>query len=105
MARIVADTPDGFDFGKRLVYDWRFREVAPGRTDVKLDMFFQAKTFLHLPIWDSVQAMLTTVMMRKFMERAQRAEALRASRAVTSEEGVSSQQLPHDNAAPIAHAK
>eukprot|EP00747_Dinoflagellata_sp_TGD_P206743 gnl/TRDRNA2_/TRDRNA2_80415_c0_seq2.p1 gnl/TRDRNA2_/TRDRNA2_80415_c0~~gnl/TRDRNA2_/TRDRNA2_80415_c0_seq2.p1 ORF type:complete len:576 (-),score=135.68 gnl/TRDRNA2_/TRDRNA2_80415_c0_seq2:56-1783(-) len=68
-ARIVADASDGFAYGKRLVYDWRFLEVAPGETDVRLDLFFQAKTMLYLPIWDSMQATVTGVMMRKFTER------------------------------------
>uniref|UniRef100_A0A7S0ZYB4 Coenzyme Q-binding protein COQ10 START domain-containing protein n=1 Tax=Noctiluca scintillans TaxID=2966 RepID=A0A7S0ZYB4_NOCSC len=69
-ARVVADTTDGFAYGKRLVYDWRFTETAHGGTDVQLDMFFQAKSVLFLPLWDSMQAMITGVMMRKFNERA-----------------------------------
>lgn len=69
-ARVVADTPEGFAYGKRLVYDWRFVEVAPGVTDVRLDMFFQASSFFFLPIWDSMQTVITNVMMNKFMERA-----------------------------------
>merc|ERR1719323_2539963 len=76
-ARVIADTPDGFRYGKRLVYDWRFTEVANGETDVKLDMFFQAGTVWFLPLWDSMQATITGAMMQKFTERADvlRAEA------------------------------
>jgi len=69
-ARVVADATEGFTYGKRLVYDWRFVEVAPGETDVKLNMFFQARSFLFLPLWDSMQATITSVMMKKFNERA-----------------------------------
>lgn len=70
VARVVADTLDGFRYGKRLVYDWRFMEITPGETDVRLDMFFQAKSVFFLPLWDSMQATITTVMMKKFQERA-----------------------------------
>merc|ERR1712048_105560 len=70
-ARVVADTTElGFRYGKRLVYDWRFTEVADGGTDVSLDMFFQAKNVFFLPLWDSMQATITGVMMKKFIERA-----------------------------------
>merc|ERR1719162_1629910 len=69
-ARVVADTLDGFAFGKRLVYDWRFQETASGETAVQLDIFFQAKNVFSLPLWDSMQAMITNVMMKKFTERA-----------------------------------
>mmetsp|Transcript_7136 Transcript_7136/g.15434 ORF Transcript_7136/g.15434 Transcript_7136/m.15434 type:complete len:684 (+) Transcript_7136:90-2141(+) len=69
-ARVVADTADGFAYGKRLVYDWRFAETESGKTDVRLDMFFQAKSVFFLPLWDSMQATITGVMMKKFMERA-----------------------------------
>lgn len=70
VARVVADTHDGFRYGKRLVYDWRFIETAVGETDVRLDMFFQARSVLFLPLWDSMQATITSVMMKKFQERA-----------------------------------
>ena len=69
-ARVVADTADGFAYGKRLVYDWRFAEMSDGETDVRLDMFFQAKNVFFLPLWDSMQATITGVMMKKFAERA-----------------------------------
>lgn len=69
-ARVVADTADGFAYAKRLVYDWRFSEVSDGETDVRLDMFFQAKSVFYLPLWDSMQATITGAMMKKFMERA-----------------------------------
>eukprot|EP00929_Paragymnodinium_shiwhaense_P043757 TRINITY_DN22486_c0_g1_i1.p1 TRINITY_DN22486_c0_g1~~TRINITY_DN22486_c0_g1_i1.p1 ORF type:complete len:690 (+),score=202.34 TRINITY_DN22486_c0_g1_i1:169-2238(+) len=69
-ARVVADTADGFAYGKRLVYDWRFAEMSDGSTDVRLDMFFQAKSVFYLPLWDSMQATITGVMMKKFIARA-----------------------------------
>merc|ERR1719321_1028834 len=69
-ARVVADTVDGFAYGKRLVYDWRFAEMPSGETAVQLDIFFQAKNVFSLPLWDSMQAMITSVMMKKFVERA-----------------------------------
>lgn len=69
-ARVIADTPEGFRYGKRLVYDWRFTEVAKGETDVKLDMFFQAGSVWFLPLWDSMQATIMGAMMQKFTERA-----------------------------------
>merc|ERR1719181_2632512 len=63
-ARVVADTMDGFAYGKRLVYDWRFAELPSGETNVQLDIFFQAKNVVSLPLWDSLQTMITTVMMK-----------------------------------------
>merc|ERR1719272_1299198 len=69
-ARVVADTVDGFAYGKRLVYDWRFTELPSGETAVQLDIFFQAKNVFSLPLWDSMQAMITSAMMKKFIERA-----------------------------------
>lgn len=70
-ARVVADTPGGFRYGRRLVYDWRFTELAAGETDVRLDMFFQAGSVFFLPLWDSLQATVTGAMMQKFAERAE----------------------------------
>eukprot|EP00933_Yihiella_yeosuensis_P077654 TRINITY_DN88320_c0_g1_i1.p1 TRINITY_DN88320_c0_g1~~TRINITY_DN88320_c0_g1_i1.p1 ORF type:complete len:184 (-),score=35.88 TRINITY_DN88320_c0_g1_i1:8-559(-) len=71
VARVIADTEDGgFTYAKRLVYDWRFIETSPGETEVRLDIFFQAKSVFFLPLWDSMQATITSAMMKKFMERA-----------------------------------
>mmetsp|Transcript_3723 Transcript_3723/g.6779 ORF Transcript_3723/g.6779 Transcript_3723/m.6779 type:complete len:712 (+) Transcript_3723:95-2230(+) len=70
VARVVADAVDGFAYGKRLVYDWRFSETESGVTKVRLDMFFQATSVFTLPIWDSMQAIISGVMMKKFLERA-----------------------------------
>merc|ERR1719398_404909 len=78
-ARVVADTMDGFAYGKRLVYDWRFAETPAGETAVQLDIFFQAKNVFSLPLWDSMQAMITSVMMKKFVERAANLEKGEAS--------------------------
>jgi ribosome-associated toxin RatA of RatAB toxin-antitoxin module len=69
-ARVVCDAVDGFAYGKRLVWDWRFAEKVSGETAVQLNIFFQAKGVLTLPIWDSLQAMITGVMFKKFTERA-----------------------------------
>merc|ERR1712232_805546 len=74
-----ADTADGFAYGKRLVYDWRFAELNDNETDVRLDMFFQAKNMFSLPLWDSMQATITAVMMKKFAERAAVLSASKAS--------------------------
>jgi len=81
VARVVADTVDGFRYGKRLVYDWRFIEVARGHTDVRLDMFFQARTFFFLPLWDSMQATITSVMMKEFQQRAVLLQSSKAASA------------------------
>mmetsp|Transcript_99483 Transcript_99483/g.252718 ORF Transcript_99483/g.252718 Transcript_99483/m.252718 type:complete len:664 (-) Transcript_99483:37-2028(-) len=69
-ARVVADTPAGFAYGKRLVYDWRFRETEDGGCEVRLDMFFQARSLWFLPLWDSMQATITGALLTKFQERA-----------------------------------
>eukprot|EP00746_Dinoflagellata_sp_MGD_P016873 gnl/MRDRNA2_/MRDRNA2_138376_c0_seq1.p1 gnl/MRDRNA2_/MRDRNA2_138376_c0~~gnl/MRDRNA2_/MRDRNA2_138376_c0_seq1.p1 ORF type:complete len:656 (-),score=135.42 gnl/MRDRNA2_/MRDRNA2_138376_c0_seq1:10-1977(-) len=68
--RVVADTVDGFRYGSRLVYDWRFRAVNENETEVKLDMFFCAKSVLFLPVWDSIQNMVVNDMMKAFMTRS-----------------------------------
>lgn len=69
-ARVVIDTVDDFVYGKRLVYDWRFNEVMPGETEVRLDMFFQAKNVLVLPLWDGFHSTLIKMTITKFSERA-----------------------------------
>lgn len=69
-ARVVCDAVDGFAYGKRLVWDWSFAEKPTGETAVQLNIFFQARGVLTLPIWDSLQAMITSVMFKKFAERA-----------------------------------
>mmetsp|Transcript_31123 Transcript_31123/g.61861 ORF Transcript_31123/g.61861 Transcript_31123/m.61861 type:complete len:409 (+) Transcript_31123:1-1227(+) len=69
-ARVIADTPGGFAYGRRLVYDWRFRSIENGETEVRLDLFFQAKGAFFLPVWDSLQAAVLGGMMQRFAERA-----------------------------------
>jgi len=69
-ARIVSGTEQEFSYGKRLIFDWRLVETGPGETDVRVDVFFQAKNVLYLPFWDSLQAAVSNVMMKKFQERA-----------------------------------
>lgn len=66
---VVADTVDGFRYGSRLVYDWRFKALSETETEVKLDMFFCAKSVLFVPIWDSMQNMIVNDMMRAFLSR------------------------------------
>jgi len=61
---------DGFRYGSRLVYDWRFCAVNENETEVKLDMFFCAKSVLFLPVWDSIQNMVVNDMMKAFMTRS-----------------------------------
>jgi len=70
VARVVADTVDEFAYGKRLVYDWRFTETANGETDVRLNVFFQAKSVLYLPLWDSLQAVISGAVLQRFKERS-----------------------------------
>lgn len=77
VARVVADTPAGFAYGKRLVYDWRFYETATGETDVRLDMFFQARSVWFMPLWDSMQAMVSGSLLKKFQVRAKDVAAQR----------------------------
>jgi len=69
-ARIVSRTVEEFSYGKRLIFDWRLVETVPGETDVRVDVFFQAKNGLYLPFWDSLQAAVSNLMLRKFQERA-----------------------------------
>lgn len=75
--RVIADAVNGFAYGERLVYDWRFRQITPTRTAVQLDMYFQASGVLYLPIWDSMKDMVMNNMLHAFMKRA---EALQAER-------------------------
>lgn len=69
-ARVVLDTVDGFPQGKRLVYDWKFTENPDGETDVRLNVFFQAKSVFYLPLWDSMQNVLSSAVLRRFRERS-----------------------------------
>jgi len=70
-ARVVADTVDGFAYAKRLVYDWRFSELASGDCDIRLDIFFQANGVFSLPLWDSMVSTITGQMMKRFMQHAE----------------------------------
>mmetsp|Transcript_3115 Transcript_3115/g.7000 ORF Transcript_3115/g.7000 Transcript_3115/m.7000 type:complete len:705 (-) Transcript_3115:58-2172(-) len=68
--RVVADAIQGFSYADRLVYDWRFTYIDQRRTKVELDMFFEALSVLHIPIWDSLQRMIVDNMLSAFIERS-----------------------------------
>merc|ERR1712054_493130 len=70
-ARVVADASDGFAYGEKLIYDWRFRRLGPGLTKVELDMLFQARSVLYMPFWDSMQNMVISKMLVAFKARAE----------------------------------
>lgn len=88
-ARVVADAVNGFAYGERLVYDWRFQRLSPTRTKVDLDMLFQARSVLYMPLWDSMQKMVITKMLQSFEKRAEHLSreqaAARAARAAAGE--------------------
>merc|ERR1712048_736162 len=71
-AGVKADAVNGFTYGKRLVYDWRFERIGPRRTKVELDMFFQARSVLYMPLWDSMQNMVVNGMLGAFTARAEK---------------------------------
>eukprot|EP00927_Polykrikos_kofoidii_P072101 TRINITY_DN68255_c0_g1_i1.p1 TRINITY_DN68255_c0_g1~~TRINITY_DN68255_c0_g1_i1.p1 ORF type:complete len:743 (+),score=109.48 TRINITY_DN68255_c0_g1_i1:125-2353(+) len=70
-ARVVADAVNGFTYGDRLIYDWRFHQIGDGRTKVELDMLFQASNVLYMPLWDSMQNMVMNKMLAAFQNRAE----------------------------------
>lgn len=70
-ARVMADAVDGFAYGEKLVYDWRFKQLRPGLTKVELDMLFQARSVLYMPFWDSMQNMVISKMLVAFKARAE----------------------------------
>merc|ERR1712113_1107330 len=80
-AGVTADAINGFTYGKRLVYDWRFTYVAPSKTKVELDMFFQAHSVLYMPVWDSMQNMVMNNMLSAFIQRAEVLQRQRDSEA------------------------
>eukprot|EP00450_Noctiluca_scintillans_P026652 CAMPEP_0194535174 /NCGR_PEP_ID=MMETSP0253-20130528/73621_1 /TAXON_ID=2966 /ORGANISM="Noctiluca scintillans" /LENGTH=444 /DNA_ID=CAMNT_0039380913 /DNA_START=90 /DNA_END=1424 /DNA_ORIENTATION=- len=69
-ARVIADAVNGFSYGDRLVYDWRFRKMSANKTKVNLDLFFQAHSVLYMPLWDSMQTMIVNNMLSAFKQRA-----------------------------------
>merc|ERR1711879_365749 len=71
IARVTADAVNGFTYGKRLVYDWRFTSLGPELTQVELDMLFQARNVLYMPVWDSMQNMVVNGMLSAFVARAE----------------------------------
>merc|ERR1712194_435878 len=71
VARVTADAVNGFTYGQRLVYDWRFTQLGTNRTKVELDMLFQAKSVIYMPIWDSMQNMVVNNMLSAFIARAE----------------------------------
>lgn len=78
IARVVANAYNGFTYGERLVYDWRFRRLGEGPgTQVELDMLFQAKSVLYMPLWDSMQHMVINKMLAAFSARAEQLQQQR----------------------------
>lgn len=79
VGRVMADAVDGFTYGKRLVYDWRFTHVGKNKTRVELDMLFQARSVLYMPVWDSMQNMVVNNMLQAFRARAEELQTKSAS--------------------------
>lgn len=78
-AHVIADAADSFTYGERLVYDWHFRQVSEGQTKVELNLLFQARNVLYLPIWDSMQNMIVTNLVSAFKAQAGKLDSANAS--------------------------
>jgi len=74
-AHVIADAADSFTYGERLVYDWHFVRLSEGETKVELNLLFQARNVLYLPIWDSMQNMIVKNLVSAFVSRAEKLEA------------------------------
>ncbi|CAE7349545.1 unnamed protein product [Symbiodinium microadriaticum] len=85
-ARVCADAKQGFAYGKRLAYDWRFWEVGPSKTKVELDMLFQAQSVLYMPVWDSMQHMVINNMLSAFKAHAEKIYAERRDKSTVPEQ-------------------
>jgi len=72
---------DGFAYGEKLVWDWRFTEIRPGVTKCELDMLFQAKSVLYLPLWDSLKDMVVEKLLVSFKARCESLQKQGASTA------------------------
>lgn len=92
-ARVTADAVNGFTYGQRLVYDWRFHRLGSKRTKVELDMLFQARSVLYMPIWDSMQNMVVNNMLSAFIARAELLQRQKSERD-TAEHGDSFGMVP-----------
>lgn len=68
--RVTADAVNGFTYGKRLVYDWRFQSARPRQTKVELDILFEARSVIYMPVWDGMQHMVVNGMLSAFINRA-----------------------------------
>merc|ERR1712113_405143 len=79
VGRVTADAVNGFTYGKRLAYDWRFQRIAAGRTKVELDMLFEARSVLYIPLWDSMQHMVLNNMLSAFVARAEQLQQERTA--------------------------
>jgi len=77
-AQVVADAIDGFAYGERLIYDWRFRQVSPRTTRVEVDILFQARSVIFLPIWTSMKTMFIEKLLVAFKARAELLERQRS---------------------------
>mmetsp|Transcript_9037 Transcript_9037/g.21569 ORF Transcript_9037/g.21569 Transcript_9037/m.21569 type:complete len:331 (-) Transcript_9037:213-1205(-) len=72
-ARCVATTtPAGFAYGDVLIYDWKFAK-HPTKPDthvnVVLDVYFQAKSWYYMPVWDSLENKVIADMVKAFKKR------------------------------------
>lgn len=72
-ARCVATTtPAGFAYGDVLIYDWKFAKhpTKPDtHVDVVLDVYFEAKSWYYMPVWDSLENKVIADMVVAFKKR------------------------------------
>lgn len=87
MARVRADAVNGFTYGNKLVYDWRFTQMGSMQTKVELDLLFQARNIVYMPIWDSMQYMVINNMLRAFRTRAEELQRIRANAPLSDAAG------------------
>eukprot|EP00929_Paragymnodinium_shiwhaense_P025653 TRINITY_DN15459_c0_g1_i1.p1 TRINITY_DN15459_c0_g1~~TRINITY_DN15459_c0_g1_i1.p1 ORF type:complete len:758 (+),score=207.74 TRINITY_DN15459_c0_g1_i1:149-2422(+) len=69
--RVIADASNGFRYGEKLIYDWRFYRISEKKTKVELDMLFQASSVLYMPLWDSMQNMVINNLFSAFIARSE----------------------------------
>merc|ERR1712154_241670 len=95
-----ADAVNGFTYGKRLAYDWRFTSLGEKKSRVELDLLFQAHNVLYMPIWDSMQNMVVNGMLGAFQKRAAVLERERLARSPQTK----AQEIPEAHDASAAQA-
>ncbi|KAF4651819.1 kelch-like, partial [Perkinsus olseni] len=74
-ASIVAAS-EPFSYCECLIYDWNFKRWGRS-TKVTVNVYFKAKTFLLLPIWEALQRSLIEGIMDAFAEEVVNREAVR----------------------------